>query len=83
MGPYYTKCIARVNITGAKDRGRAADHAGRIVRNWLAAGNAANKLDTIDYLVDGPLFDLTFEGDGARVRGAAGGGCGGQCKCKD
>lgn len=60
-GPYYTKCVARVNLTGAKDYRAAADYSVKFVRDELVAGNKANEFDMIDYLVDGPVIDISFE----------------------
>lgn len=60
-GPYYTKCVARVDLTGAKDYRDAADYAVKFVRDELVAGNKASEFDMIDYLVDGPVIDVVFE----------------------
>ncbi len=60
-GPYYTKCVARVNLTGAEDYRDAADYAVQFVRDELVAGNKVGEFDMIDYLVDSPVIDVVFE----------------------
>ncbi len=60
-GPRYTKCVARVNLAGAEDYRDAADYAVEFVRDELVADNKAGEFDMLDYLVDGPVIDITFD----------------------
>jgi len=46
----FTKCVARVDLNGAKDYRKAANRAVRVVRGWLVAGHATNDFDCRDYL---------------------------------
>ncbi len=61
-GTYYTNCVARVDLNGAKDYRKAADHAMRVVRDWLVAGHATDDFDIRDYLADGPIIEVNFKG---------------------
>ena len=63
-GSSYTKCVASVDLRGAKDYRKAADRSVRVVRDWLIAGDATNDFDIVDYLADGPTINVTF-GKGA------------------
>lgn len=60
--PYYTTCVARVNLTGAKDTRKAADRSVQVVRDWLIAGHATNDFDIVDYLADGQVIEINFKG---------------------
>ena len=53
------RLVARVDLRGAKDYRKAADHSVRVVREWLSAGHATNDFDG---LADGPVIDIIFKG---------------------
>lgn len=58
-GP-YTKCVARVDLSGAKDYRKAADRSMRVVRDWLIAGHATNDFDVRDFLADSLVIDISY-----------------------
>jgi hypothetical protein len=55
-----TKCVARVDLGGAKDYRKAADRAVRVVREWLIAHDATNDFDARDYLEECQAINVRF-----------------------
>lgn len=70
----FTKCLARVDLSGSEDYRRNADYAVAEVCRELGAGELVGEFDNPEYLSDGPVIDISFESTACD-------GCDGSCGC--